>query len=116
MRSECSLIVTVRAAGGTANPVNVSYVAPGSDQPYVFTFRADVFHSGKILAIKAASDQDSVAVKLSENGHQAQVSNGYRVNHMMHTCKFVTVVVTVRLGKIFYVNNLYSPLTEIDWQ
>jgi len=81
-------------------------VAPGSDQPYVFTFRADVFHSGKISAIKAASDQDSVAVKLSENGRQAQVSNIYRVNHMMHTCKFVIVVVTIRLCKNYFMSTI----------
>jgi len=61
--------------GGTTNPVNVSYVAPGSNQPYEFTFQADVFHSGKISAVKAGSDKDSVVVKSSENGCQAQVTN-----------------------------------------
>ena len=77
--------MTAHAAGGTAKPVNVSYVAPGSDQPYAFTFQADIFHSGKISAIKAASDQDSVAVKLSENGRQAQVSNIYRINTYVYS-------------------------------
>ena len=67
----------MHAAGGTAKPVNVSYVAPGTDQPYIFTFRADVFHSGKIADIKATSDNDNVVVKSSENGCQAQVSNSY---------------------------------------
>jgi len=67
----------VHAAGGTANPVNVSYVAPGCDQPYTFTFRADVFHSGKISSIKALSEKDFLEVKSSENGRQARVSNGY---------------------------------------
>ena len=67
----------MHAAGGTAKPVNVSYIAPGTDQPYAFTFRADVFHSGKISNIKAKSDKDNVVVKSSENGCQAQVSNGY---------------------------------------
>ena len=67
------------ADGGTANPVNVNYIAPGSDQPYAFTFRADVFYSGKISSIKAASDKDDVVVKSSENGCQAQVSDSYRV-------------------------------------
>jgi len=61
------------AAGGTAEPVDVSYVAPGTDQPYTFTFRADIFHSGKISSIKARSDKDNVAVKSSDNGSQAQV-------------------------------------------
>ena len=65
--------MTVCAAGGTAKPVNVSYVAPGTDQPYTFTFRADVFHSEKISSIKAGSDKDSVVVKSSDNGSQAQV-------------------------------------------
>ena len=63
--------------GGTAKPVNVSYVAPGSDQPYTFTFRADIFHSGRISAVKAASDKDNVVVNLSENGCQAQVSDSF---------------------------------------
>jgi len=67
----------VHTDGGTAKPVSVSYVAPGSDQPYTFTFRADVFHSGKISAVKAASDKDNVVVKLSENGCQAQVSDSF---------------------------------------
>ena len=75
--------MTVHADGGTAKPVNVSYVAPGSDQPYTFTFQADVFHSGKISAIKAASDKDSIAVTLSENAHQAQVSNGYQASDVI---------------------------------
>jgi len=97
--------VTAHAAGGTAKPVNVSYVAPGSDQPYAFTFQADVFHSGKISAVKTASDKDSVAVKLSENGHQAQVSNSYRVNHMIFTFKFVTVV-TIRLCKNYFMSSV----------
>jgi len=70
-----SLCLYVHTDGGTANPVNVSCVAPGNDQPYTFTFRADVFHSGKISAIKAGSDKDSVVVKSSENGCQAQVSD-----------------------------------------
>jgi len=68
------LSLYVRAAGGTAKPVNVSYVAPGCDQPYTFTFHADVFYSGNISAIKAMSDKDNVVVKSSENGCQAQVS------------------------------------------
>ena len=74
---EVMLLVPLHTAGGTANPVNVSYVVPGSDQPYTFTFRADIFHSGKIAAVKAASDKDNVVVKLSENGSQAQVSYDY---------------------------------------
>jgi len=69
--------------GATANPVNVSYVAPGNDQPYTFTFRADVFHSGKISAIKAGSDKDSVVVKSSDNGCQAQVSDSWWVTNMI---------------------------------
>jgi len=68
--------VTLYVAGGTAKPVNVSYVAAGADQPYAFTFRADIFHSGKISAIKATSDKDDVIVKSSESGCQAQVSDG----------------------------------------
>jgi len=71
------LLLPMHTAGGTANPVNVSYVAPGTDQPYTFTFRADIFHSGKIAAVKAASDKDNVVVKSSENGSQAQVSYDY---------------------------------------
>jgi len=69
------IYVSLYTAGGTAKPVNVSYVAPGTDQPYTFTFRADVFHSGKISSVKAASDKDNVVVKSSENGSEAQVSD-----------------------------------------
>jgi len=65
------------AAGGTANPANVSYVAPGDDQPYTFALRADVYHSGKISSIRSTSDNDEVAVTSSENGCQAQVSDGW---------------------------------------
>ena len=57
--------------------MNVSYVAPGTDQPYTFTFRADVFHSGKISSIKATSDKDDVVVKSSDNGSQAQVRDSF---------------------------------------
>jgi len=71
------LIVMVHTAGGTAKPLDLSYVAPGDDQPYTFTFQADVFHSGKIASVKAASDKDRVVVKTSENGYQAQVSDAY---------------------------------------
>ena len=67
--------MTLFIDGGTANPVNLSYVAPGIDPPYTFTFRADVFHSGKISSIKAASDKDNVVVKSSGNGSQAQVTD-----------------------------------------
>ena len=63
--------------------MNASYVAPGDDQPYSFTFQADVFHSGKISSVKATSDKDSVVVKSSENRCQAQVNDSYRVNDMM---------------------------------
>ena len=73
------VLLWLHAAGGTANPVNVSYVAPGCDQPYAFTFRADIFHSGKISSVKATSDKDDVVVKPSENECQAQVSDSYRV-------------------------------------
>jgi len=65
----------VHTDGGTAKPLNLSYVAPGAGQPYTFTFRADVFHSGKISAVKAGSDKDNVVVKFSDNGCQAQVSD-----------------------------------------
>jgi len=63
--------------------VNVSYVAPGVDQPYTFTFQADIFHSGKISSIKATSDKDDVVVKSSENGSQAQVSDIWFVSAVM---------------------------------
>jgi len=69
--------VSVNADGGTLKPVNVSYVEPGGAQPYAFTFRGDIFHSGKIAAVKPKSDKDSLAVKLLENGRQAQVSSNY---------------------------------------
>jgi len=67
----------VRTDGGTSKPVNVSYVAPGADQPYTFTFHADVFHSGKISTVKAGSDKDNIVVKLSDNGCEAQVSDTF---------------------------------------
>jgi len=66
--------VFLNADGGTAKPVNVRYVDPGHSQPYAFTFRGDIFNSGKIVAVKARCDKDSVVVKSSENGCQAQVS------------------------------------------
>jgi len=77
--SECRFTVTLCTDGGTSKPVSASYVAPGTDQPYTFTFHADVFHSGKISSIKATSDKDDVVVKSSENGSQAQVSDGCRI-------------------------------------
>jgi len=64
----------VSTDGGTAKPVNVSYVASGTAQPYTFTFHADVFHSGKISSIKATSDKDDIVVKSSDSGCQAAVS------------------------------------------
>lgn len=50
------------------------YAEKGWNNPYVFTFHASVFHSGKIESIVAVSKKDDLAVTIEGDGKRADVS------------------------------------------
>lgn len=60
------------SAGATSSPEFV-YVAADVDQPYTFTFQANIFSSTKITSVTSRSTKDELAVTFGADGTQAEV-------------------------------------------